>query len=102
MLKTHQSKIIEENIPTGIFKLWHNIVLIVSLLGDYSSGKYKITPWKTLSSLTLAMIYVISPIDFIPDFIPVVGILDDLTFLRISIAFCSEDVKKYKIWKDNN
>ena len=37
--------------------------------------------WKRVIIALLAMIYVISPLDLIPDFIPVVGWLDDLGVL---------------------
>ena len=48
--------------------------------------KDKKTPWyaKLLAALTVA--YALSPIDFIPDFIPVLGYLDDLIILPLLVA----------------
>jgi len=100
MQTAKDTTILEQNNPTGIFKLWHDIVLIVSLLGDYLDGTYKVTPWNTLASLTVAFLYLFSPIDFIPDIIPIVGLLDDITLIRVAISFCGTDIKEYKIWKD--
>ena len=37
--------------------------------------------WKRVIIALLAIIYVISPLDLIPDFIPVIGWLDDLGVL---------------------
>ena len=54
------------------------------------------TPWyaKLFAALTVA--YALSPIDFIPDFIPVLGYLDDLIILPLLVAltvkFIPEDV----------
>ena len=48
--------------------------------------KDKKTPWyaKLIAALTVA--YALSPIDFIPDFIPVLGYLDDLIILPLLVA----------------
>ncbi len=37
--------------------------------------------WKRVTIAVLAMLYIISPLDLIPDFIPVIGWLDDLGLL---------------------
>ena len=49
--------------------------------------KDKKTPWyaKVFAALTVA--YALSPIDFIPDFIPFLGYLDDLIILPLLVAF---------------
>jgi len=41
--------------------------------------KYKLLP-------TLAVLYVISPFDFLPDFIPMIGWADDLLILILAIV----------------
>ncbi len=48
--------------------------------------KRRETPWyaKVMAALTVA--YALSPIDFIPDFIPVLGYLDDVLLLPAMIA----------------
>ena len=72
--------------------------------------KDKKTPWyaKLLAALTVA--YALSPIDFIPDFIPVVGYLDDLILLPSLVAltvkfipddvFCEYRTRAQNMWQD--
>src|SRR4051812_26154295 len=45
------------------------------------------TPWYAKAIAILVVAYALSPIDLIPDFIPVLGYLDDLILLPIGIWF---------------
>lgn len=48
----------------------------------------------------LGLLYVISPIDLIPDFIfPVVGVMDDLAILSLAIPKLIREVDKFLIWE---
>ena len=72
--------------------------------------KDKKTPWYAKSLAFLTVAYALSPIDFIPDFIPVLGYLDDLIILpalvALTIRCIPHDVfEEYReqaqdIWKD--
>ena len=55
-----------------LFRLISSIRLIWKLLTDSR------VPFWIRIALPLALIYVISPIDFLPDFIPVMGRVDDI------------------------
>jgi uncharacterized membrane protein YkvA (DUF1232 family) len=44
------------------------------------------TPWIAKAWAVLVVAYALSPIDLIPDFIPVLGYLDDLILLPLGIA----------------
>jgi uncharacterized membrane protein YkvA (DUF1232 family) len=46
------------------------------------------TPWTAKVLAGVVVGYAVSPIDLIPDFIPVLGFLDDLVLLPIGIALC--------------
>lgn len=41
----------------------------------------KLSPWWVKAVVALGVLYLLSPIDLIPDFIPVLGQLDDLVLL---------------------
>lgn len=46
------------------------------------------TPWYARLLAALVVAYALSPIDLIPDFIPVLGYLDDVILLPAGIALC--------------
>ena len=44
------------------------------------------TPWYAKLIVAGCVAYALSPIDVIPDFIPVIGLVDDLIFIPIALA----------------
>ena len=60
--------------------------LRTEIVALYLASKHPRTPWyaKVLAALIIG--YALSPIDLIPDFIPVVGYLDDLIIIPAGIA----------------
>lgn len=54
------------------------------------------TPWLAKALIALTLGYLFSPIDLIPDFIPVLGLLDDVVlvplFIRLSMRLIPADV----------
>jgi uncharacterized membrane protein YkvA (DUF1232 family) len=45
------------------------------------------TPWNARLAAGLAMGYVVSPVQFIPSFIPVIGQLDDVAVILLTVKF---------------
>lgn len=56
--------------------------------------KHKSTPWYAKAVLGITLIYALSPIDLIPDFIPVLGYLDDVILLPALIALAIKMIPK--------
>jgi uncharacterized membrane protein YkvA (DUF1232 family) len=46
------------------------------------------TPWPAKALAALVLAYALSPIDLIPDFIPVLGYLDDLLIVPAGVWLC--------------
>jgi uncharacterized membrane protein YkvA (DUF1232 family) len=80
-------------------KFAHNIKLLFSVIKDYANGNYKEMPWTTIAAFVGALLYVFSPIDLIPDFIPVIGLLDDAAVLAMCLKAIERDLKIYERWK---
>ncbi len=56
--------------------------------------KEKRTPWYAKILAAAVVVYALSPIDLIPDFIPVLGYLDDLIILPALITLCVKCIPK--------
>lgn len=72
-----------------------------SMLKDYFKGNYKEVPVGTIICIAASLLYVLSPIDIIPDFLPG-GLIDDAGVMAACLNFCRIDIEKYREWKKAN
>lgn len=79
-----------------LHKYLNDVKLYFKMLGDIFTGKYKKVPVGTIAAIVGTLIYVLSPVDLIPDFIPVIGYLDDAAILAACLNFTKFDVEEYK------
>ncbi len=80
-------------------KYWKDVCEVFSLLKDWMAGRYPVIPWTVVATLVGALLYVLSPLDLIPDFIPVVGFTDDAGVFAVALSFAGADLAKYREWK---
>ncbi len=71
-----------------------------ALIKDYINGEYTDVPWWTIAAIGAALAYIINPFDVIPDFIPVIGQIDDAAVLVLCLKMVKKDIEKYKEWKE--
>jgi len=83
-----------------ILKKYYKLTdVMMMMIKDYRKGIYTAVPWFTIAAIGGAFLYVISPFDLIPDFIPGLGYLDDITVLTIVVGWIDSDLHRYLDWK---
>ncbi len=75
-----------------------DFLMLFALIKDYFNGYYREVPWWTIASIGVALLYVLSPIDLIPDFIPIVGYIDDAAVIGACLKMVEKDIERYKEW----
>lgn len=85
------------NGPLGRFIA--DLKFLFSIIQDYIKGEYREIPYWSIAAIVAALLYVLSPIDLIPDFIPVVGYVDDALVVAACLAMLEQDLHEYKEWK---
>lgn len=86
------------NIPI-VGKFFADVPTLCMLVGDYASGEYTEIPLASVITIIAALIYFVSPVDAIPDFIPVIGKVDDAVVIAIAVLAVHNDIADYKEWK---
>jgi uncharacterized membrane protein YkvA (DUF1232 family) len=85
---------------SGFLKKYVKLAQIMfMMIKDFRKGVYNKIPWFTIAAITTALLYVFMPIDLIPDFIPGLGFIDDLTVLTFVTGWIETDLHKYLDWK---
>lgn len=69
---------------TGHLKNWARVVTR-DIHALYLAGRDPRVPWYAKAVAMLVAAYAFSPIDLIPDFIPIIGYLDDLILLPLGV-----------------
>lgn len=90
---------LDEDPPGPLEKLWADIKTMIQLIQDYRSGTYRAVPWKIIAAVVAAVVYFVSPIDFVPDFIPGLGYIDDALVIKLALDMAGEDIASYREWK---
>jgi len=75
--------------------------LLIAIVKDYWSGAYRQVPYGVIASIVFTLIYVLNPFDLIPDFLPLIGQLDDVAVMGACLMLVERDLHKYKDWKQS-
>jgi uncharacterized membrane protein YkvA (DUF1232 family) len=100
MLAQLGSKLREVNWKTvRVSTAREKISVLGRLIKAYSLGHYREIPWKTVLIIVAALVYFISPIDMIPDIIPLTGFTDDFGILLWVYNSVSTEIDKFLTWE---
>lgn len=100
VLNEAADKLADEKSKDNKFKQLFDVALtLVRLVRSYANGEYRQIQTSTIISGLAVLLYVISPIDLIPDFIPVVGFLDDLSLVSWFVGKFQGEIIRFREWE---
>lgn len=79
--------------------LREKVGLLVRMVRMYVAGEYRAIPWKTLTRIIAVLLYFLSPIDVIPDLLPVIGLTDDLALIVWLFNAIKDDLAEFEEWE---
>ncbi|EIM74308.1 hypothetical protein A3SI_16375 [Nitritalea halalkaliphila LW7] len=68
------------------------------MLEAHRSGAHRLS-FKTLALLCLGLLYFVTPIDIIPDVIPVLGFADDASVLLAIFHALKQEIEDFQSWE---
>ena len=81
-------------------KLKDDLRLLQALCLAYWRGEYRGISPKALIAVVAGLMYFVSPVDAIPDFIPVFGMLDDIAVLAWLMKTLDNELNAFRAWRN--
>lgn len=86
----------KEEKPKKIYPAHH---YFFQMLRDWRNGDYPRSQVKTLLLLTAAILYIVMPLDIIPDVILGLGFIDDAAVLGLIWTMIKKELSQYEKWR---
>lgn len=86
--------------PRGPFAdTWPYLMAMIRLIRDYQRAEYRDISEPSLQVIIAAILYFVSPFDVIPDWVPVLGHIDDAFVVRLALKSIRMDLDTFMAWE---
>jgi uncharacterized membrane protein YkvA (DUF1232 family) len=87
-------------IPRGPFAdTWPYLMAMIRLLRDHHRAEYRDVSEQNLRIIIAAILYFVSPFDVIPDWVPVLGHIDDAFVISLALKTVRMDLDTFMAWE---
>ncbi|MGC3873587.1 YkvA family protein [Halomonas sp. GXIMD04776] len=73
--------------------------LFAPMCADVIKGRYRPVPWSAFMWMALAFVYLISPLDLIPEALLLIGMVDDVVIVGWMLHKVDGSLEDYRRWK---
>ena len=102
LLETSREKIKNLEIGKADLKgIMGTIKTFIRMLRAFRGGQYHDIPWVTVLMVVAALLYFVTPLDLLPDFIPVTGYVDDFSIILMVFKRFKEDIIAFQTWENS-
>lgn len=84
---------------SSLSDIWEKLQLLIDLVKEWSKGNYRHISKKSIIFIIASILYFVSPIDLVPEFLIGMGILDDAVVLGFAVSQITGELEKFKAWK---
>src|SRR3954469_21873455 len=86
--------------PRGPFaETWPYLMAMIRLIRDYQRAEYRDISEPNLLTVIAAILYFVSPFDVIPDWVPVLGHIDDAFVVSLALKSVRLDLDTFMAWE---
>lgn len=78
---------------------WSQLKAFIRMLKAYINKEYTIVPWGSIAMVAGTVLYFVTPIDLVLDWIPFAGLVDDTAVLVFVLHRIKVDLEKFQLWE---
>jgi uncharacterized membrane protein YkvA (DUF1232 family) len=103
LLKEAYDKLIDVKSPkSGISQVKEVFFTFIRLVRAYINGSYRQVPKRAMILGLATLLYLVLPIDIIPDFLPLIGYSDDLSVIAWFVTTFQSEITRFRSWETRN
>lgn len=84
---------------SGLQSVVDDLSLLLQYVKGVAKGEYKQYSLRNLALAVAAVVYVVNPLDVIPDIAPIAGFVDDATIVVWAITQLHQELQAFKNWR---
>lgn len=102
LLTSAYDKLIDTNSSqSGFAQVKAVMQTFIRLVKAYANGSYRSVSNRSLLIGVGVLLYLVTPLDIIPDFIPVLGLLDDISLMAWFVDAFHKEITNFREWELN-
>lgn len=86
----------------SFYKTQDSIIALARMVRSWAKGDYKNISTTSIIAVVAALIYFVNPLDLIPDFIPIIGQIDDIFIIGYLIKTVNKEIERFMAWEKEN
>jgi len=79
--------------------VWDDLQTALQMVTAYVRGEYRRVPYQSLLLIAASLLYLLAPIDLIPDFLLGVGFVDDASLIAWTLRQIHGDLEAFREWR---
>ncbi|WP_048308227.1 YkvA family protein [Halomonas sp. PR-M31] len=84
---------------SALSRMGRALKLFAPMCADVIKGRYRPVPWSAFIWMALALVYLISPLDLIPEVFLLIGMVDDVVIVGWLLTKVDKSLDGYRHWK---
>ncbi len=86
----------------SFYKTQDSVIALARMVRSWAKGDYKNISTSSIIAVVAALIYFVNPLDLIPDFIPIIGQIDDIFIIGYLIKTVNKEIERFMAWEKEN